>query len=51
MAFFRQNVAPFLIVLIFVFAFMVMASRAFLPSDMMQPAPISFLSLCFTALR
>jgi len=45
MAFFRQYIAPFLIVLIFVFAFMVMSSRAFLPSDMMQPAPVSFLSL------
>jgi hypothetical protein len=45
MQFFRQNIAPFMILLIFVFAFMVMSSRAFLPSDMMQPAPVGILSI------
>ena len=43
MSFFRQYIAPLLIVLIFVFALVVMSSRAFLPSDLAQPAPVALL--------
>ncbi len=44
MAFFRQYIAPLIIVLAFVFALFVVTSRAFLPSDMTAPAPVGFLS-------
>lgn len=40
MAFFRQVVAPFLIVLVFLAALLAVSSRIFLPSDMAAPAPI-----------
>lgn len=40
MAFFRQVVAPFLIVLVFLVALLAVSSRIFLPSDMAAPAPI-----------
>jgi hypothetical protein len=40
MAFFRQYIAPLLIVLVFLFALVVVSSRIFLPEDMMAPAPI-----------
>ncbi|KAI9130890.1 hypothetical protein [Acaryochloris sp. CCMEE 5410] len=40
MTFFRQNIAPFLIVLIFVVALVAVSARAFLPDDMAQPAPV-----------
>ncbi|HEY9739473.1 MAG TPA: hypothetical protein V6C90_03190 [Coleofasciculaceae cyanobacterium] len=40
MAFFRQVVAPFLIVLVFLVALVAVSSRIFLPSDMAAPAPI-----------
>jgi hypothetical protein len=40
MAIFRQYIAPFLIVLTFLFALVAVSSRSFLPSDMAAPAPI-----------
>jgi hypothetical protein len=40
MAFFRQYIAPLFIVLIFLVALLAVSVRAFLPSDMAQPAPI-----------
>jgi hypothetical protein len=40
MAFFRQYIAPLFIFLIFLVALVAVSARAFLPSDMAQPAPI-----------
>lgn len=40
MAIFRQFIAPFLIVLVFVVALVAVGARIFLPSDMAAPAPI-----------
>jgi hypothetical protein len=40
MAFFRQYVAPFVVVLIFLVALLAVSVRIFLPSDMAAPAPI-----------
>ena len=40
MSFFRQYIAPFLIVLVFLVALVAVSSRAFLASDMAAPAPI-----------
>lgn len=40
MAIFRQFIAPFLIVLVFLFALVVVSARAFLPGDMAAPAPV-----------
>lgn len=40
MAIFRQYIAPFLIVLVFLVALLAVSSRIFLPSDMAAPAPI-----------
>lgn len=40
MAFFRQYIAPLFIFLIFLVALLAVTARAFLPSDMAQPAPI-----------
>jgi len=40
MAFFRQYIAPFLIVLVFVVALVAVTIRAFLPTDLLEPAPI-----------
>jgi hypothetical protein len=40
MTFFRQYIAPLLIVLIFVFALVVVSVRSFLPADMLAPAPM-----------
>jgi hypothetical protein len=40
MAFFRQFIAPLLIVLVFVIALVAVGARIFLPSDMAAPAPI-----------
>lgn len=40
-AFFRQYIAPFVIVLIFLVALLAMSARIFLPSDMASPAPVS----------
>lgn len=40
MAIFRQYIAPFLIVLVFLVALLSVSARIFLPSDMAGPAPI-----------
>ncbi|PSB66934.1 hypothetical protein C7B61_08810 [filamentous cyanobacterium CCP1] len=40
MAIFRQYIAPFLIVLVFLVALLAVSVRIFLPSDMAMPAPI-----------
>ncbi len=45
MAFFRQYVAPFLVVLIFAIALIAVSARIFLPNDLAAPAPISTLEL------
>ncbi|MDJ0508215.1 MAG: hypothetical protein QNJ64_03000 [Crocosphaera sp.] len=45
MAFFRQYIAPLLIVLIFVIALVAVTARAFLPSDLSAPAPVNDISL------
>ena len=41
MSFFRQYIAPFLVVAIFLFALVVVSARIFLPADMAAPAPIT----------
>ncbi|MCU0532982.1 MAG: hypothetical protein MUD14_03675 [Hydrococcus sp. Prado102] len=40
MAIFRQYIAPFLILLVFLVALLATSARIFLPSDMAAPAPI-----------
>ena len=40
MSFFRQIIAPLLIVLVFLFALLVVSIRIFLPADMAAPAPV-----------
>ncbi|HEY9693512.1 MAG TPA: hypothetical protein V6D15_14985 [Oculatellaceae cyanobacterium] len=40
MAFLRQYVAPFLILLVFLVALLAVSVRSFLPEDMAAPAPI-----------
>jgi Na+-transporting methylmalonyl-CoA/oxaloacetate decarboxylase gamma subunit len=40
MSIFRQYIAPFLIVLVFLVALLAVSARIFLPSDMAAPAPI-----------
>ena len=40
MAFFRQYIAPFIVLLIFLVALVAVSARIFLPSDMMAPAPV-----------
>jgi hypothetical protein len=40
MTFFRQYIAPLLVVLVFVVALVAVSARIFLPSDMAAPAPI-----------
>lgn len=40
MSFFRQYIAPLLVVLMFVLALVVVSARIFLPEDMAAPAPI-----------
>ncbi|MEB3358978.1 MAG: hypothetical protein VKK04_19790 [Synechococcales bacterium] len=39
-AFFRQYVAPLLIVLVFLVAMVAVSARIFLPNDLAAPAPI-----------
>ncbi|PSO85227.1 MAG: hypothetical protein BRC43_14620 [Cyanobacteria bacterium QS_3_48_167] len=39
MEFFRQYIAPFLVVLVFLMALAAVSARIFLPSDMLAPAP------------
>ncbi|NEQ29360.1 MAG: hypothetical protein F6K28_62655 [Microcoleus sp. SIO2G3] len=38
--FFRQNIAPFIVLLVFLVALLATSARIFLPSDMVAPAPI-----------
>lgn len=45
MSFFRQYVAPFMVLLIFLLALFAVSIRIFLPSDMAAPAPISQINL------
>ncbi|MGB3405815.1 MAG: hypothetical protein WBA77_24265 [Microcoleaceae cyanobacterium] len=40
MAFFRQYIAPFIVLLIFLVALAAVSARIFLPSDMAAPAPM-----------
>ncbi|MEB3291968.1 MAG: hypothetical protein VKJ24_02290 [Synechococcales bacterium] len=40
MQFFRQYIAPLIVVLIFVLSLVAVSARIFLPSDMAAPAPI-----------
>ncbi len=49
MSFFRQYVAPFFVVLIFVVALLAVSARIFLPSDMAAPAPIEDVDLASEA--
>ena len=39
MIIFRQYIAPFLVVLVFVLALIAVSARIFLPTDMAAPAP------------
>jgi hypothetical protein len=39
--FFRQNIAPLMIVMVFLFALVAMSARIFLPTDMSGPAPLT----------
>jgi hypothetical protein len=41
MSFLRQNIAPMLIVLVFLFALVAVSARIFLPTDMAGPAPLT----------
>ncbi len=45
MQFFRQYIAPVLIFVIFIFTLILVTSRAFLPTDMVLPAPIGVVRL------
>jgi hypothetical protein len=40
MSIFRQYIAPFIVVVIFIIALVAVSARIFLPSDMAAPAPI-----------
>jgi hypothetical protein len=44
MSFFRQYVAPVIVVLLFLVALLAVSARIFLPDDMAQPAPVSVLT-------
>ena len=41
MTFIRQNVGPFIILLIFLFALVATSARIFLPTDLSAPAPLT----------
>ncbi len=41
MTFLRQNIAPLLIVMVFLFALVATSARIFLPTDMSGPAPLT----------
>lgn len=45
MAFFRQYIAPLIVVLVFLVALVAVSARIFLPTDMAAPAPIEEVSL------
>lgn len=40
MAFFRQYIAPLIIVAIFFLTLVIVSARSFLPADLLTPAPI-----------
>ncbi len=40
MAIFRQYIAPFIVVLVFLVALLAVTARSFLPNDMAAPAPV-----------
>jgi len=44
MTIFRQYIAPFLVVLVFLVALVAVSARIFLPTDMAAPAPIEEVS-------
>ena len=44
MAIFRQYIAPFIVVLVFLVALVAVSARIFLPNDMAAPAPIEEVS-------
>lgn len=50
MSFFRQIIAPFFIVLIFLIALLAVSARIFLPSDMAAPAPVEEMGIITPAL-
>jgi hypothetical protein len=41
MSFFRQNIAPLLIFLVFFIALVAVSARIFLPADLAAPAPMA----------
>jgi len=43
MAFFRQYIAPLIVVLIFLVALVAVSARIFLPGDLQAPAPVGLL--------
>lgn len=45
MSFFRQYIAPFAVLIIFLLALFAVSIRIFLPSDMAAPAPVSLNNL------
>jgi hypothetical protein len=49
MAFFRQYVAPVIVVLIFLVALVAVSARIFLPGDMAQPAPLDEIATAHSA--
>ena len=44
MQIFRQYIAPFIVVIIFLIAMVAVSARIFLPGDLIAPAPIEELS-------
>lgn len=44
MAFFRQYIAPFIVLVIFLLALVAVSARIFLSEDMAAPAPVSEIS-------
>jgi hypothetical protein len=49
MAFFRQYIAPLIVVFVFLLALVAASARIFLPSDMAAPAPVEELAPAKTA--
>lgn len=41
MTFLRQNIAPLMILMVFLFALVATSARIFLPTDMSGPAPLT----------
>jgi hypothetical protein len=41
MTFLRQNIAPLMILMVFLFALVATSARIFLPTDMSAPAPLT----------